>query len=140
MHLQREHQQAQNEESCIKMCSDSNQKVDALKQARETGLPHGVLVGGGQAWVTNLPHGVLVGGGQAWMTNLPHGVLVGGGQAWVGGRRAAGRSHDPVSQQEIPEEGGHKQVLHASAPCCLTRCPTQSGACMCHTASKKMDV
>ena len=108
MHLQREHQQAQNEESCIKMCSNSNQKVDALKQA--------------------------------WVTNLPHGVLVGGGQAWVGGWRAAGRSHDPISQQEVPEEGGHKQVLHASAPCCLTRCPTQSGACMCHTASKKMDV
>ena len=100
-------QQIQDKEN-LSRCAVTTTKMDAQKQIQKTGLPHGVLMGGGQAW--------------------------------IGGRRAAGRSHDPVSQQEVPEEGGHKQVLHASAPCCLMRCPTQSGACMCHTASNRMDV
>ena len=70
---------------------------------------------------------------QIQKTGLPHGVLMGGGQAWVGGWRAAGCSHDPISQQEVPEEGGHKQVLHASAPRCLMK-RHESGACVCRAA------
>jgi len=38
-------------------------------------------------------------------------MLVGGRQAWVRGWRTAGSPHDPVSQQEISEEGSHKKIL-----------------------------
>ena len=43
---------------------------------------------------------------------LPHGVLVHGGQAGEGRRRAAGRAHDALRQQEVAEQRGHEQVLN----------------------------
>ena len=72
MHMQGEHLAGPEEGEYIKLSSINCKRVDAQQLAQETGLPHGVLVGGGQAW--------------------------------VGGWRAAGRSHDAISQQEVSEE------------------------------------
>ena len=42
---------------------------------------------------------------------LPHGVMVGGGQRRVGLWRAVEGMQDPLGQEEVAEEAGHKQVL-----------------------------
>ena len=42
---------------------------------------------------------------------LPEGVLVGDREGGVGLGGAVVGAHDPLGQQEVPEEAGHQEVL-----------------------------